>query len=344
MKLLEVVAGLLLVYLIFAIVVSGIQEWWAQYRGHRGKFLRIGLQRLIGDESIFVRVLQHPLIGSLYRDRAARGKPPSYIEPNNFALAFAHVVTRRQAALDSGDAKADSGGSVPLSFDSLRSAITKLAAQRSPVAAAALPIVDQAQGNLDLALKGIGAWYSGGMDRLTGWYKGYAQRRLFLIGFMLACLANVDTIEIYKALNSSADLRSQVVSIAETVAHSQKIGDVDLSVLNTRDLTPSESQTVLKTILSSPVMKLPIGYGCLDSDAVQSTKIDSKTKSTWSRCTRAIHNAWNEWTFSDWLRRIFGWALTAFAGLLGAPYWFAALTNIVDIRGSGTKPKEPKPA
>jgi hypothetical protein len=74
MKLLEVVTGLLLVYLIFAIVVSGIQEWWAQYRGHRGKFLRIGLQRLIGDESIFVRVLQHPLIGSLYRDRAARGR------------------------------------------------------------------------------------------------------------------------------------------------------------------------------------------------------------------------------------------------------------------------------
>src|SRR5205809_669089 len=95
MALIEIAMGLILVFLIFAIVVTGVQEWWSQYFGHRGKFLREGLLRLISDDAVFVRVLHHPLVGGLYRDRAARGKPPSYIEPANFALAFANVVVRR---------------------------------------------------------------------------------------------------------------------------------------------------------------------------------------------------------------------------------------------------------
>ena len=71
---LEVLIGLILVFLLFAIVVSGVQEWWSQYFGHRGKFLRQGLMRLIDDEALYLRVLHHPLIGGLYRDRAARGR------------------------------------------------------------------------------------------------------------------------------------------------------------------------------------------------------------------------------------------------------------------------------
>jgi hypothetical protein len=34
--------------------------------------------------------------------------------------------------------------------------------------------------------------------------------------------------------------------------------------------------------------------------------------------------------------------LTAFAGTLGAPYWFSMLSKITGIRGSGPKPVERK--
>ena len=348
MKVLEVLMGLFLIYLIFAIVVSGIQEWWAQYRGHRGDFLRTGLLRLIGDESIFVRVLQHPLIGSLYRDRAARGKPPSYIDPNNFALAFAQVVIRRAgASATTTEATRESGGSI-LTFDRLRHALTDLAAQRSLVAAAALPIVDQAQGNLDIALKGISAWYAGGMDRVSGWYKAYAQRRLFVIGFLVACLANVNTLEIYHALSRSTDLRTQLADMADTVGHTQKIGDVDLGVLNTRELTAEESQAVLKAALSNPAITLPIGYGCLVSVNIKPEKrdtnlpssFDAQASSSARRCLKDLRSTAENWGVSDWLSHVLGWGLTALAGVLGAPYWFAALTKIVGIRGSGPKPKK----
>lgn len=352
MKVFDVLSGLILVYLLFAIVVSGIQEWWSQYRGHRGMFLREGLLRLIGDEAVFLRVIQHPLIGGLYRDRAARGKPPSYIEPKNFALAFASVITRRANPPTSTSSTTDptlnfSGTVQVLDFLKLREAMVHLAAQRSLVATAALPIIDRAEGSLDVALKGIESWYSSGMDRVSGWYKSYAQKRLFVIGLLVACLGNIDTVEIYRALNRSADLRAEVLETADTVVHSKKVGGVDLSDLSTRDLTPEESKMVLDAALSRSLTKLPIGYGCLDSGTLESnrtannalTATPSKYASIWSHCATEMQSTIENWTISAWLLHVLGWALTALAGVLGAPYWFAALTKLVNIRGSGPKPK-----
>src|SRR5262249_50380746 len=91
----DVVIGLMTIFLLFSIVVSGVNEWVAQVSSRRGYYLRIGLQRLLNDEAVYRRVLHHPLIGSLYQKRAAQGKPPSYIDPANFAMAFADVVLAR---------------------------------------------------------------------------------------------------------------------------------------------------------------------------------------------------------------------------------------------------------
>ena len=65
MNALNVCISLVFVFLIFSIVVSGVQEWWAQFRSLRGKWLRLGLLRLIDDDALFVRVLRHPLVGDL---------------------------------------------------------------------------------------------------------------------------------------------------------------------------------------------------------------------------------------------------------------------------------------
>ena len=354
MALLDIFLGLILIYLIFAIVVTGVQEWWSQYFGHRGKFLREGLARLIGDESVFVRVLQHPLVGGLYRDRAARGKPPSYIDPANFALAFANVVIRRAnpAATQSSSALDDPVASTAtatqaLSYAALRDAIANLSAQRSPVANAVLPIIDQARGNLDTALKGIEAWFSCGMDRVTGWYKAYAQKRLFVIGFVVAALGNVDTIAIYQTLSRSSDLRGQLAQLATTVGQNQRIGEVDLSKVAEKPLTAEQSKAVLKAALAGPAGSLPIGYSCLKADALfppsnaaeAGTTAMSELTSTWQKCRSDLEANWASLTISDLLLRLLGWVLTALAGVLGAPYWFAALSKVINIRGSGPKPK-----
>ena len=224
---LDIVIGLVVVYLVFSIVVSGLQEWWSQFRGQRGLFLRIGMKRLIGDEAIFIRVLQHPLVGNLYRDRAARGKPPSYVDSANFALAFADVALRR-AGIPAG---------TPMDFSSLRAALEQLGLQHSPAALSVLPILDRSKGDLEAALNGIEQWFSGGMDRVSGWYKGYAQRRLFTWGLLLAVVCNIDSIAIFHALNASPQLRASLAERARAIVDSGQVAGVDIRSLELRDTT-----------------------------------------------------------------------------------------------------------
>jgi len=354
MAILNLCISLIFVFLIFAIVVSGIQEWWAQFRGLRGRWLRLGMQRLINDDALFVRVLQHPLVGNLYPDRAVQGRPPSYVEPTNFALGLAAVMQRRAALLAPpapapvapapADASATQAAAAPanppLTFASLREAAVQLAAQKSSTADSVLPILDKAEGDLDAALKGIEAWFTSGMDRVTGWYKASAQRGLFVIGLAVAIIGNVDTIAIYAALNHAPTLSSQIADSASKVVADGKIGSVDTAHLQSGDITPEQSQEVLKLALASPAKGLPLGYGCLAA-AANATPGAASLLSTFDLCRADIRQRWTSWTLSDWGVHLLGWFLTALAGTLGAPYWFAMLSKVVSIRGSGPKPGSP---
>ena len=40
----------------------------------------------------------------------------------------------------------------------------------------------------------------------------------------------------------------------------------------------------------------------------------------------------------DWALMFAGWILTAFAGLMGAPFWFDSLQRLVNVRNAGPKP------
>jgi hypothetical protein len=362
--LLEVVVGILLIFLVFSIVVSGMLEWWVQITARRGKYLHLGLSRLLNDNAIFVRVLQHPLVGSLYRDRATRGKPPSYLEPTNFALALASVVRHRgkttPTVLGTPDvpvAEAAPGtvDSTPLTFAGLRAALVECGAQDSPVAAAVLPIIDKANGNLDIALKGIEEWFNAGMDRVAGWYKAHTQKTLFGIGLLLAILANVDSIEIFQVLNRSPELRKTLGQAAGQVVDSGKIGDVDLVALRSRAPTEEESRAVSAWFLglgaADQRSRLPIGYDCLDAleelpnvrtETGQITSLPSRQKTLWQRCANEAVHTWSSRSISDLLLKLLGCVITALAAVIGAPYWFDLLAKVVNVRGSGIKP-QPSP-
>ena len=343
MNALNVCISLVFVFLVFSIVVSGVQEWWAQFRSLRGKWLRLGLLRLIDDDALFVRVLRHPLVGGLYRDRKSAEKPPSYVEPKNFALALAAVMLRRAAPLQSLSPQA--AAAAPLTFVSLRAAVVALASHKSPTADSVLPILDDANGDLAAALNGIEAWFTSGMDRVTGWYKAAAQRRLFVIGFVVAAIGNVDTIALYRALDRSPDLASQIADRATTVVHEGKLGSITAEQLQNRTFTPQQAQEMLKLVVDARMDALPLGYACLAAGAgVIANGNDGKAAraesgSTLERCGAELAARWQAWSPSDWLVHVLGLILTALAATLGAPYWFALLSKIVGIRGSGPKPQ-----
>lgn len=338
--LIDIAVGLIVVFVVFSITVSGINEWIAQAFARRGQFLRLGMQRLIGDDAIYRRVLNHPLIGALYRDQASHGKPPSYVEPNNFALAIADVLTSRASA-----AAGTGNPQPPLTFDALRNAIGSPMFTDSAIRSALVPIIDRAQGDLESALKGIEAWFSGGMDRVTGWYKARSQKMIFLIGLLLAALANVDTLEIYATLSHSPGLRADFVKFGKQVAETGRIGEVNLSALADRAPTTAEWQSMRPMIeaMRDSDQRLPIGYACM-SVSFQAPTIAEQAGTMgphdgpWNACKKELLATASARSPTAWVLKLAGWVLTALAGTLGAGYWFGSLNRVINLRGSGVRP------
>jgi hypothetical protein len=352
---LEIVIGLITVFLVFSIVVSGINEWLAQRFARRGEFLRLGLQRLMSDRTIYDRLLHHPLIGSLYRERAAKGKPPSYIDPANFAMAITDVLIARARVSQVNRA----GGDPPLTIETLRAALRAPALATSPVAMSLAPIVDRAGADLTAALQGIQAWFDAGMDRVSGWYKTRTRVLLFWLGLGLAALCNIDAIEIAAALNASPALRGTLVQTASQISETGKVGDVVISNLQDRPPTDTEWRSMKPVLegLRGAGGTLPIGYACLGApfslpDAAVEREINTngqtmqqgtKQRSVWVACLEQAREAVTSGSPANGVLKLLGWILTAGAGTLGAGYWFGLLTKAINIRGTGPKP-EAKPS
>lgn len=346
---LDIAIGLVTVFLIFSIVVSGLNEWAANLFARRGEYLREGLQRLIGDAAIYRRVLHHPLVGSLYRERAGQGKPPSYIDPDTFAMAISDVLLAR-ARVSQPDGNAQHP---PLTIDTLRAALQTPALAASPVALSLGPIIDRAGNDLGAAMQGIQSWFNSGMDRVSGWYKTRTRWLLFWIGLLLAALCNVDAIEIAATLNRSPALRSSIVNTASGIVESGKVGDVAIGELRDRAPTQAEWQSMRPVLegLRTESATLPIGYQCLGAAFVAPDVAAKLTtgapaaqgptdqRTVWTACAQQMTQAVTTGSAANGLMKLLGWLLTAAAGTLGAGYWFALLTKAINIRGTGPKPE-----
>lgn len=80
----------------------------------------------------------------------------------------------------------------------------------------------------------IGDWFDNGMDRVTGWYVRRAKNVLFLLGFLMAMIANFDIIGYAGQLLKDEELRSRMVTQAQTAAAAEAVGG--LQVQNQSDL------------------------------------------------------------------------------------------------------------
>jgi len=219
---------------------------------------------------------------------------------------------------------------VPLSFDSLRSAITTLAAQRSPVAAAALPIVDQAQGNLELALKGIGAWYSGGMDRVTGWYKKHTQVWAIILASIITLVMNADALRMASLLWTTPTLRAAMVEQAKVRADKAR-PDESLPLVEYPDPTePTDSKPV----------NVPNDQALTPEEKAELAQLtgwtsDRKAYDDWKKDSKTGKSPWD-----ILLDHLLGWIVTAIAVSMGAPFWFDTLNRFMNIRNAGRSPDE----
>jgi len=218
----------------------------------------------------------------------------------------------------------------------------------------------------------IEGWFNGAMDRVSGWYKRFAQRWMIFTGFILAAALNVDTLTIVRTLSENPNLARSVASQAETFANENRVPITAEQIAENRRIRNEavvKAQAALDTAKAiTPQIKenvesaakvladaeaqadpqkafrdsvarlgntgLPIGWG----EEIRK-KLDLPAKGP------AFSKGSDFW---NWLgdhpgaliSMCFGWLLTAVAASLGAPFWFDLLGKIINVRAAGKPPGE----
>lgn len=158
--------------------------------------------------------------------------------------------------------------------------------------------------NLDKLRTNVATWFDSAMDRVSGVYKRQLQLLSFLVGLAVAITLNADSFTVAKALWSDGALRSEVSDLSY-----QYVGEFDVD---------NASQEKLGKLgkLRNDIRPLPIGW----------TSSPGRPDYGWTSMV------------TGWISKILGWLFTAFAIMLGAPFWFDMLSKFVKIRASGDKP------
>jgi len=232
---LDVVIGLVLIYLLYSLLVSIIGEMLSSRMRIRAKMLKNTIASMLMDDNeeksikIWHEKLRHRIlwIKRSWHDFFSYTRPdfkyslaekfynypsikylgknefknlPSYISKENFSDTLFNMLREKGTGTDDM-VKID----FCLKYNTLnidnetKKHITNL--------------FKTADNNPDIFKASLRNWFDETMDRLNGWYKRRLQFILFWFGFIIAISFNVDTIKIVKQLSKDKDARNQLVQM-----------------------------------------------------------------------------------------------------------------------------------
>lgn len=300
---LDVIIGLVFVYLLLAILCTSANEWVAAFTRRRGEMLRRGIRQLLenqatrggsGNDAFLEEFYKHPIITGTMHD----GNHPTYLSPRNFAT----VVTDLTTASKPGT----------ISFEDLAAGAQEL--PDGNVKKTLLALMQRSDSELASAQTAIEGWFNDAMDRVSGWYKRRTQLWTIIIAAALTLVVNADTTHMAKRLWTDPVLRSAVLEEAKVRA--QKPGPtISVEYANEDDpTTPTVTRTEGNHVSGheGELLGELLGWRGVLKD-----------------------NTWK-----DWLERLLGWFLTVLALSMGAPFWFDLLNKFMNVRYSGKSPDE----
>ena len=322
-EVLDVAIGLALVFLMLSFMASAVREAIESVMKTRAVYLERAIRELVEDPDgtgMAKAFYEHPLIYSLYQGsiepkkaRRLGGALPAYIPAKNFAYTIIDLAIRGPVV----QAYAAAHTAPELTVDALRANVGRL---RNPrLVRAVLTAIDHGQNDMSKVVENLQSWFDSSMDRVSGWYKRTTHYWLFVIGFGLAVILNVDTVRITDRLWRDKTLRQTIATRADAVAR---------DTLYQRQLVSSPSfrdTDLTRTWKDLGALNVPVGW----------------TDSSWA-ASKARFSSDVPSFFGFWLLAILGYLPAAFAVTLGAPFWFDALNRIMVIR-STVKPREKSP-
>jgi hypothetical protein len=318
----DVALTLVFIFFVLSLFVSGLVEFANGLVEKRAALFRAAMEKLLGP--VQARAFFGQGIVAIKEERHRLFKRPvSYLSGDSFSTALIALLVA-------------ASGQVPQTTAETMQAIR--AALARPDFAALRPILEPILHKVDFLpefKRELETWYTGYMEQVSGWFKQYAQRLVWVAAVLVTVLLNVDTIRIANRLYADRTLRSTLVAQAEQAAR-QQVGQTVPDTAFLRYL----SRTRPPLTRPDPATQRPAlraDLTALDSLDVQGAYLE------FARDRVEALGLPIGWTQPPNRWSAVGWLLTAAALSFGAPFWFDLLVKAVNIRNVARRPVPPKP-
>ena len=177
-----------------------------------------------------------------------------------------------------------------------------------------LQSVAEAKNGLDDVRRDIEGWFNDCMDRISGTYKKRAQSFIVVISILVVSFLNVDTIQIIQYLYIHPEESEALANrISETI----------------EEFDPQQRYPVADSLGNEAILDLKIK----ELNGIQASLNSSKVPIGWPEGDGKL-------SFGELVQKVLGLLFSVVAGIVGAPFWFQMLNKLVNLRGSGLKPKD----
>jgi len=259
---LNVVIGLVFIFLLYSLLATTINEAIAATFNLRAKKLEKAIKRMLDDGimshhnfwtftgdfilGIFKRLKNFFLLFSFKKQNKSKeamslvesfydhpgikylgenkiSNKPSYISPEFFSKALTDVLKEK-----ANDPTASSLKQLQDGIEAIKNTNeTKKLIQS---------LLADANNDVEKFKTLLEDWFNETMNRTSGWYKKQSQKITFLVGFVLAVAFNVDTVSIVKKLSNNPDSAKALADVTVQYVATHKD--------STQHLSPADSATV----------------------------------------------------------------------------------------------------
>jgi hypothetical protein len=348
---LDVVIGLAFVYFILSLALSSVTETISSLFQVRWKKLQQGLRELFenagGDaaegKKLWDTFQKDPRIRALWKQTGTLGaRGPSYIPSRVLALTLLDTLAPLDDSPAVGRRQSDAakGKQMARDHDLVARAERAVGSVKNPLLQKwLLDALTEVDVDREKLLASLESSFDGVMSRVSGWYKRYAAIVVAVLAFIAAAALNVDSYAIGTRLWKDDAVRAAIANQAANVTAAQ----CPPPAAGTGGGGGASGASGAGGATGSTGASGGGGVsGASGASGASKFSLERATDCITSLRALSLPIGWgkdNRPTGWGWLSKPFGIIVTAFALMLGAPFWFDTLSRLARLRSTGTTPE-----